>query len=52
MARKAKRLVQDKGILSLPTQRAGRTLSDRVVDNVNEFCRNDTMSRVMPGMKD
>jgi hypothetical protein len=52
MVRKAKRLVQDHGILSLPTQKAGRTLSARVVDDVREFYCSDTMSRIMPGMKD
>jgi len=52
MIRKAKKLVKDHGILSLPTQKAGRTLSAIVVDDVREFYCNDTMSRIMPGMKD
>ena len=52
MVRKAKKLVEDKGILSTPSQKAGRTLSAIVVDNVRKFYCDDSISRPMPGMKD
>lgn len=52
MVRKAKKLVEDKGILSTPNQKAGRTLPASVVDNVRAFYCSDSTSRLMPGMKD
>lgn len=52
MARKAKKLVEDKGILSMPSQKAGRTLPSTVVVDVRAFYCHDATSRMMPGMKD
>jgi hypothetical protein len=52
MARQVKKLVAEKGILSTPNQKAGRTLSNTIVDDVRAFYRGDTISRAMPGMKD
>jgi hypothetical protein len=52
MVRQAKSLVENKGILSTPDQKAGRTLSENVVDRVREFYCSDLISRLMPGMKD
>ena len=52
MVRKAKKLVEDKGILSTPSQKAGRTLTAIIVDNIRKFYCNDLISLLMPGMKD
>ena len=52
MVRKAKKLVEDRGILSSPNQKAGRTLPSNVVDSVRAFYCSDSTSRLMPGMKD
>ena len=49
MARKAKQLVKDKGILSSPDPRPGQQLSQEVLDNVVGFYENDEFSRCMPG---
>jgi len=51
MARKTKRLVGEKGILSTPNPRSGKILSDITVDNVKQFYSSDQVSRLMPGMK-
>jgi len=52
MVRKAKKLVEDKGILSTPDQKAGKTLSMNTVDVVRSFYCSEMISRLMPGMKD
>ena len=51
IARKPKRLVEDKGLLSMPNPRSGKILSDITVDNVKYFYNSDQVSRIMPGMK-
>ena len=52
MVRKAKQLVKDKGILSSPDPRPGRTLARRTVDLVVAFYESDSSSRMMRGKKD
>ena len=52
MARKAKQLVKDKGVLSSPDPRPGRHVSQETFDNVVGFYENDEHSRCMPGKKD
>lgn len=52
MARKAKNLVEIKGILSTPNEKAGRTLPTCIVEDVRAFYASDIISRLMPGMKD
>ena len=52
MARKAKKLVLEKGILSTPNPKPGRSLAQHIVDLVTEFYENDDVNRMMPGMKD
>jgi hypothetical protein len=52
MARKAKSLVKEKGILSTPNPRAGKTLPQITADRVQTFYHCDEISRVMPGKKD
>lgn len=52
MARKAKQLVKDKGVLSSPDPRPGRQLPQEVLDHVAKFYENDKHSRCMPGKKD
>ena len=52
MARKAKQLVREKGILSTPDPKPGRTLPQGTVDLVSDFYESDETSRIMPGKKD
>ena len=52
MATNAKRLAIERGILSTPNPRVGRTLAKDTVIKVKEFYYQDDISRVMPGKKD
>lgn len=52
MARKAKHLVKEKGVMSSPNPRPGKPLSDQVVLDVKSFYQEDDISRAMPGAKD
>jgi len=52
MARKAKQLVKEKGILSTPDPKHGHTLSQTTVDLVCTFYESEDISRMMPGKKD
>ena len=52
MIRRAKALVQKKGILSNPNQKAGKTLLEETARLVKEFYKKDELSRMMPGKKD
>lgn len=52
MARKAKQLVKEKGVLSSPDSRPGHTIQQKTSDLVIEFYENDGCSRLMLGKKD
>lgn len=53
IARKAKQLVREHGILATPDPLPGRhNPSESVVDQVTSFYENDSSSRMMPGKKD
>ena len=52
MARKSKKLVEEKGVLSLPGPKPGPSLLPETVDIVRSFYESDDISRVMPGKKD
>lgn len=52
MARRSKKLVEDKGILSLPDPVRRHSLLPETVDFVCAFYESDGISRVMPGKKD
>ena len=52
LIRKAKRLVEEKGVLSTPNPKAGKSLSKNMVHDIKEMYCCDTISRQMPGMKD
>ena len=52
MARRAKALVKEKGILSTPDPKPGKSLNDSVTEKVNNFYNSDDVSRVMLGKKD
>ena len=52
MARKSKKLVEEKGILSLPDPVRRPSLLQETVDIVCAFYESDDISRVMPGKKD
>ena len=52
MARQAKKLVQEKGILSSPNPKPGKTLSPIIEEQVVDVYHSDDISRVMPGRKD
>ena len=52
MASSAKKLVENKGVLSSPNSKAGKTLSQATLELVKSFYHHDDVSRVMPGKKD
>ena len=52
MARSAKKLVEDKGVLSNPDSKAGHPLFSNTLELVRSFYCHDDTSRVMPGKKD
>ena len=52
MARSAKQLVIDKGVLSSPNPRRGKSLSRDTVELVTKFYESDEISRLMAGKKD
>ena len=52
MARQARRLVEEKGIMTSPNPRQGRTLPAEVAEKVVQFFCCDEISRLMPGKKD
>ena len=52
MARKAKQLVKEKGILATPDPKPGPNLSQTAIDLVGSFYESDDISRMMPGKKD
>ncbi|CAH0546678.1 unnamed protein product [Brassicogethes aeneus] len=52
MARAVKKMVKEKGILSTPNPKPGKTVSSDTVTLVTEFYMRDDISRMMPGKKD
>ena len=52
MARRAKDLVDEKGILSTPNTKIGKCLPDATVQLLQDFYTSDEVSRAMPGKKD
>lgn len=51
-ARQAKKLLSEKGVMSSPDPKPGRTLDPATIALVQEFYENDEVSRQMPGKKD
>ena len=52
LAKCAKKLVENKGILSSPNSKTRPSLSEDTVEFVKSFYCSDSISRVMPGKKD
>lgn len=52
LIRQAKQLVAEKGIMSSPNPRVGRTLPAHVEEEILCFYRSDDISRIMAGRKD
>ena len=52
MARKAKNLVKEKGIMSTSNLKPGHSIEESKIDTVVGFYESDNCSRMMPGMKD
>ena len=52
MARKAKELVKEKGILATPNPKSGHPIASEAADLVRGFYESDDVSRMMPGKKD
>ena len=52
LARRAKMLVAEKGVLSSSNPKLGRTLSAQTEEEVKNFYLSDDISRIMPGKKD
>lgn len=49
---KARQLVKEKGILSSPNPKPGKSLAPEIVEEVKKFYCSDSISRIMPGKKD
>lgn len=52
MARQAKELVKEKGVLAMPDLKRGHALAEQTVHLVHSFYQSHEVSRVMPGRKD
>lgn len=52
MARQAKSLVKERGVLSTPNPHLGKRLPNETTDMVTQFYYSSEISRQMPGMKD
>ena len=52
MARAAKKLAREKGVLSTPNPKPGRSIPETVVEQVKRSYNSDDISRQMPGKKD
>ena len=52
MVRRAKDLVKQKGILSMPNPKPGQVLATETTDLVQSFYEYDEVSRMLPGKKD
>ena len=52
MAHSAKKLVNEKGVLSTPNPKLGKKISEEIVEKVRMFYESDDISRCMPGKKD
>ncbi|XP_038055996.1 uncharacterized protein LOC119727987, partial [Patiria miniata] len=52
MARKAKKLVKEQGILAIPNPKSGKVLTKETEQKVRDFYLSEAISRQMPGMKD
>ena len=48
----AKKVKEEKGILSCPNLKRGKRLSDALVEKILKFYESDDISRIMPGKKD
>lgn len=52
MAVKSKQLAKEHGVLTVPNPKPGNRLSTQTVETVEKFYLSESVSRVMPGMKD
>ena len=52
LARQAKRLVSEQGVLSIPNPKAGKALPPKTEEKVIDFYLSESVSRQVPGMKD
>lgn len=52
IVRQARKLKNEKGILSIPEPKKGKLISDDIVKLVTDFYQNDEYTRMLPGAKD
>ena len=52
MARAAKKLAKDKGVLSTPNPKPGRSVAETIVEHVKQFYESDGISCQMAGKRD
>ena len=52
MARAAKKLAKDKGVLSTPNPKPGRSVAETIVEHVKKFYESDGISCQMAGKRD
>ena len=51
MARAAKKLAKEKGVLSTPNPKPDRSVAETIVEHVKKFYESDDISRQMAGTK-
>eukprot|EP00112_Aurelia_sp_Birch-Aquarium-sp1_P025228 Seg8290.3 transcript_id=Seg8290.3/GoldUCD/mRNA.D3Y31 product="hypothetical protein" protein_id=Seg8290.3/GoldUCD/D3Y31 len=51
-ARAAKKLTKEKGVLSTPNSKPGRSIPETILEQVKKFYESDDISHQMPGKKD
>ena len=52
MAQTAKNLQVERGVMASPNPKPGRKLNGDLIKSIHDFYLSDTVSRVMPGIKD
>ena len=52
MAQTAKNLQVERGVMACPNPKPGRKLNGDLIKSIQDFYLSDTVSRVMPGIKD
>ena len=52
MAQTAKNLQVERGVMTSPNPKPGRKLNGNLIKSIHDFYLSDTVSRVMPGIKD
>ena len=52
LIQKSRDFGKENGVLSLPLQKKGKSVSHEMKEEIVSFCENDEISKIMPGKKD